>query len=308
MNEVYCRVCDNFNDDAIEEITEEAAATAVLSAVNEDADSPACLATVPASNQINNSRKKKSTNLLNVESELELPGSGTKINVCSVIQSSIETSKVTPSPKRDAQNNNGSRRVSIEELEFGDDVSAALDDDIDGQTMPILPSGNSDATAVHPICHTRVQGSEELPVQQSDTIVSMSIHALGQRIEDVVLEKENTEVRLNRGSLGLPIPAKAIKSFQKDDRNGNDHQTNRVSSTLPKSKSNKEANKEEMSTDVPRMTSNLSKIVTVAHPKGNGLRCKVPMRTTPDGTNIYYWCDMSRRTIKGGTSNYLLFF
>lgn len=313
MSEVYCRVCEQ--DEADEPVEQgpqteaDAAATAVLSAVNEDADSPACLATVPATRQSNTTRKKKPTNLLNVESELELPGSGTKLKLCSA-----------PSKEPYAVNNNNdsstSRAASIEELEFGDDVSAGIiSDQVAGTTVP-LPSGILDESQVECRQLTRVHGSEELPVPQTNT---QSYPVAGPRIEDVFDDQQQGAVRLLRGKLGLPVLSQnasdpvAPGAPKVDDRNGNqdsrDNPSNRNYSTLPRAKRSVSTNEEDQPSDEGKPShptiSNFADVslVFVSHPNGSGLRRKVPMRTTPDGTNIYYWCDMSRKANKGGHNN-----
>lgn len=255
----------------------DAVATAVLSAVNEDADSPACLATVPASMQSNSSSKKKPTNLLTVESELELPGSLKTIKQCT-------TKSVTEkSPKRDRQNNNNdrSRAASIEELEFGDDVSAGLSLEADGDELP-QPTGVLDAAAIESRQLTRVHGAEELPAAQQSP-------------------DDGQESKIMRGKLGLPVLSKAASAPVADDRNGNDNdqKSNRNYSTLPKVKKHttKPSSVKQPSAEISNFA-NVT-LVSVTHPNGSGVRRKVPMRTTPDGTNIYYWCDMSKRPLKG---------
>lgn len=311
MSEVYCRVCEQDEDeDPVEQGPQteaDAAATAVLSAVNEDADSPACLATVPASSQSNSSRKKKPTNLLTVESELELPGSRAKIKQCSTkTVAAAGTAVVDPSPKRDIQNNNDrTRSGSIEELEFGDDVSAGLTIEAEGRSPSAteLPSGVLDAAAVDSRQLNRVHGSEELPAPQSGNIEEP--------------QQDDAGCRLRRGKLGLPVLSKAASapaSGIADDRNGNedarDNRSNRNYATLPKVRRNAGQTEGALPAERREITKPSDKfgaissfanvtLVSVSHPNGSGVRRKVPMRTTPDGTNIYYWCDMSKKTLKG---------
>lgn len=323
MSEVYCRVCEqDEHDEPVEEGPQteaDAEATAVISAVNEkDIDSPACLATVPATSQSNISRKKKPTNLLNVESELELPGSGTKFKLCST--ASKQTSAVVVGlPKRNRLNNNTdpSREASIEELEFGDDVSAGILNESGNQeattTVP-LPSGVLDESEVECRKLTRVHGSEELPVQQTNIATFPVAATPASRIEDVFVEQQSEcdGVRLRRGKLGLPVLCKNATDplvLKADDRNGNEdsqrgNAVNRNYSTLPKMKRNVVPIDKELTSSEGTPSNTISNfgdvsLVLVSHPNGSGMRRKVPMRTTPDGTNIYYWCDMSKKVNKG---------
>lgn len=319
MSEVYCKVCAQDDDeDAVEQGPQteaDAAATAVLCAVNENADSPACLATVPATSQC----KKPATNLLNVESELELPGSGAKFKLCAAApKKNAAAPSIEQLPQPDRHNNNNDhqcRTDSIEELEFGDDVSAGILNEAGNQqdsvSTPPLPTGVLDEAEVESRQLTRVHGSEELPVQHTTTnatcLAADSRHQ--QRIEDV--QDDVSGVRLRRGKLGLPVLAKvASVAATGDDRNGNEHSrdnraANRNYSTLPKMKRNVVHNEEVPSQEAKpseTLSNNIGNVslVMVSHPNGSGVRRRVPMRTTPDGTNIYYWCDMSKRVNKGG--------
>lgn len=115
----------------------------------------------------------------------------------------------------------------------------------------------------------RVNGKEELPATTTKT-------------------KNPSKKIINR-----PFDIETIvinDNKKKDDFNGNlgmDKRLSRIYSTLPKRKRDKMHH-------------------SMWYAKPNSLR--VPKRTTPDGTNIYYWCDLPKRALKGCLNFFILNF
>lgn len=111
----------------------------------------------------------------------------------------------------------------------------------------------------------RVHGKEELPVEQQTTNL---------------IKRNPSKKIINR-----PFDIETVvinDNKKKDDFNGNlgmDKRLSRIYSTLPKRKRDKMHH-------------------SMWYAKPNSLR--VPKRTTPDGTNIYYWCDLPKKALKGG--------
>lgn len=112
----------------------------------------------------------------------------------------------------------------------------------------------------------RVHGKEELPVEQTTNF-----------------SKKNPS---KKKVINRPFDIETIvinDNKKKDDFNGNlgtsEKRLTRIYSTLPKRKRDKMHHSR-------------------WYAKPNSLR--VPRRTTPDGTNIYYWCDLPKKALKGG--------
>lgn len=239
-----------------------------------DVDSPACLANITPKRG-----KPKHRNLLTIESELELPNvkEPKKERKISVREKNNENRKSEKEKCLNGRNNN----KKVEEYEV---AQLAIDDDlsVDIVKMGVLNDYESQIMI-------RVQGKEELPATQTNTETSglnnvnlnkyssvdnCSNHPLdSNRILDNLVD--NTNMANDRTIESKVKDPKNEISI--DDYNGNDgrfDRLNRAYSTLPKMK-NKQT--------VPNL---------------RPLR-KVPMRTTPDGTNIYYWCDVPKKTLKG---------
>lgn len=117
------------------------------------------------------------------------------------------------------------------------------------------------------------RGKEELPVEQQTTNF---------------IKRNPSKKIINR-----PFDIETVvinDNKKKDDFNGNlgmDRRLNRIYSTLPKRKRDKMHH-------------------SMWYAKPNSLR--VPKRTTPDGTNIYYWCDLPKKALKGGLNFFFVIF
>lgn len=253
MSDVYCRDCEP------------------TPATVAQADSPACLATLP----LRDGQRGKGATLLNVRSELEMLGSSQGKNV---LINSNQTSPTKP-VKTDRDNNmSASTRLAAEdpELEFGDDVSAGMrgDDDDDAGT------GGTAATLRTPrdCGRIRVQGAVELPTTEANA-------------EATLVLAEETATTPTTTTVAHPLEAFCTLRQRRtgganDSTNGNVQKlVADGSATLPKFK---RANS--VATSTP---------VNGGGGAAAGYRRKVPMRTTPDGTNIYYWCELSKRAQKG---------
>ncbi|KAJ6649987.1 hypothetical protein Bhyg_05230 [Pseudolycoriella hygida] len=240
-----------------------------------DFDSPACLANITPKRG-----KPKHRNLLTIESELEIPN----------ITDSKKERKIAPREKNNENRksvkencmNNKNNNKKIEEYEVAQ-LATAFDDDDDGFAVDIVKIGVLNEYESELMI--RVQGKEELPATQTtntsgnatpgkySSVDNCSNHPLdSNRILDNLVD--NTNMAIKRRTKSQNQQPKSELSV--DDCNGNDGRLdrfNRAYSTLPKMK-NKQS--------VPNL---------------RPLR-KVPMRTTPDGTNIYYWCDVPKKTLK----------
>ncbi|KAG4068190.1 hypothetical protein HA402_008831 [Bradysia odoriphaga] len=263
MSDVYCRTCD---DDI-------------------DFDSPACLANITPKRG-----KPKHRNLLTIESELEIPNvkEPKKERKLSVREKNQENRKNVKENCLNSKNNN----KKVEEYELAQ-LATAFDDDlsVDIVKMGVLNEFESKIMI-------RVQGKEELPATQTtNTRTNTDASGLNNvnlnkyssvdncsnshpldsnRIIDNLVDNTNTSIDDRRAETKRKEPKN--NKVLTDDYNGNDgsrfDRLNRAYSTLPKMK-----NKQ----NVPNPMRPLR---------------KVPMRTTPDGTNIYYWCDVPKKMQK----------
>lgn len=119
----------------------------------------------------------------------------------------------------------------------------------------------------------RVHGKEELPVEQTTNLIKRNPSK--KKVINRPFDIETVVINDNK---------------KKDDFNGNlgtaEKRLTRIYSTLPKRKRDKMHHSR-------------------WYAKPNSLR--VPRRTTPDGTNIYYWCDLPKKALKGGLNFFFTF-
>lgn len=299
MNEVMlCRDCgqssdilkikDAGNNDVVDDDCDEDAHRSsypLLTAINEDISSPACLATVLQKDDVAGVGKTKTT-LLNVLSELEMLGSSQARNA--LINSTKEStdksedlSAVSVKPKTDRENNttivSAKQSTSHDmDLEIGADVSAGMtasgeDDDVAADISAVI-SNNADSKAIDLYAEQiRVHGTEELPAVQAQVYAT-----------DVPANADKTPNSDAFSACTLP---------NNEQQTSNDHE-NRHNST--------NGNNSEKSVGSFANLPKIRRSNSVASGATSfGYRRKVPMRTTPDGTNIYYWCDLSKRAQKG---------
>lgn len=236
MSDVYCRTCD-------------------------EANSPACLANITPKKS-----KPKNRNILNVESEIEIPSSTSAAmnGTNTVVKKSPKKDSPILNAKKDNKCDNKSKNgtnnnKNYEEYELADDATS-----LNGETM------TDDATKIGLIkdfdskLMIRVQGKEELPVVEQN------------------LNVDNKTSRNNKNpSNNFTLRPKLVKNDLNGNLGGNGVSGMRHSrsySTLPKRK--RPTNHHSMWYNRPHLL-------------------QVPSRMTPDGTQIYYWCNLSKKTLKG---------
>lgn len=321
MSEVYCRACDT-QSKLVEAIDSDAsgdsAATitgAAESSAEDNIDSPACLANITPKRRAG-SKTKPAANVLTIESELEIPSGKGLLKIDKKSSSSstpklsqqkkastVKTKKATTVTKakisKAADNLNGrNNNKKIEEYEWADDATA-----FDAAELPTTEKLHRKVGILNAIdskLMIRVQGTEELPARQQTTVAKKQQSGSKQHLPSVVdnnklkthsiasssLKSSSSNrskiISTNNVSSDVQPPAER-RSVDCDDHNGNAgsrfNRLNRNYSTLPKMK--------RIGGGQP------------LHAGHERPMKKIPMRTTPDGTNIYYWCDMSKRAIKG---------
>lgn len=319
MSEVYCRACDtqaklveaNDSDasgDSVATIT-----GAAESSTDDNIDSPACLANITPKRRAG-SKTKPAANVLTIESELEIPSgkgllkstkssSTTPKSLQQKKASTVKAKKTTTVPKakitKTVDNLNGcNNNKKIEEYEWADDATA-----FDAAELPTttekLHRKVGVLNAIESKLMIRVQGTEELPARQQTTVGKKTLNGSSkQHLPSVIDNKLKThsiassslkssssnrsKIISTNSHVSNDVQPPVERSIDCDDHNGNDgsrlNRLNRNYSTLPK------------------MKRNGNQPLHAGHERPMK---KIPMRTTPDGTNIYYWCDMSKRAIKG---------
>lgn len=327
MSEVYCRACDTQsklvepNDSDASGDSTATITGAAESSADDNIDSPACLANITPKRRAG-SKAKPAANVLTIESELEIPsGKGllksTKSSSVTPKLSqqkkamTVKAKKTTAGAKakitKVADNLNGrNNNKKIEEYEWADDATA-----FDAAELPATEKQHRKVGVLNAIeskLMIRVQGTEELPARQQTTVAKKQLNGTtNQHLPSVIDNKlkthsiassslkssiSNRSKNISSNNVCNDFEPAAERPVGCDDHNGNDgsrmNRLNRNYSTLPKMK--------RIGGGQP---------IHAGHERPMK---KIPMRTTPDGTNIYYWCDMSKRAIKGLVVAFLFFY
>lgn len=276
MSDIYCRTCD---DDKY------------------NIDSPACLNTVVDKNTKKSGHRQR--NLLTVESEIEMVHHSsspkeskksasnkkhlkpTKRSKCCTVVKGSKTGPDKNCKKTEVNGRNNNEKM--DECEYADDAIAFNSD----FNEKMVKTGLIDE--VESKLMIRVQGKEELPVVQQQQTTND---------ENIFVENTNSNVYIDLNQKTRPIKNVTAKNVDLsavsketetkttmdekfnnisiNDYNGNKDNNNKITrrkcSTLPKTKKT-------------LLQDNRSK--------------RFPMRKTPDGTTIYYWCDVPKKTLKG---------
>lgn len=357
MSEVYCRICDD--DDSTQNPID-------------NIDSPACLTNVTSKkNLFNGDCKPKHTNILTVESELELLTSKVLVASQNVKKDNLiecgggNAMNGTPIKIKSIHENNN-KNIG-EEYELADDATIC---DGDGDEL------NDSQTRINHISNIdseiliRVQGKEELPVSPEEQIQSEHIQCNNFRsqisrkvvdnkhhpsnrnssrpntekliykseIQETVLngkppvsmelqhpnEKKNElNIEINRRSSNdsvkqipnkinctndhpLLLDQKCDKQLISDKENilnnGDDMNGNNSMKTTTMTSTQLLKRMHRMYSTLPKMKKT-SAMQQMLISNSRPLK-KIPTRLTPDGTTIYYWCDLSKQAIKGHTKKY----
>lgn len=326
MSEVYCRACDTqsklveANDSDASGDSTATITGAAESSTDDNIDSPACLANITPKRRAG-SKTKPAANVLTIESELEIPsGKGLLKSTKSSSStpklsqqkkaSTVKAKKTTTVTKtkitKGADNLNGrNNNKKIEEYEWADDATA-----FEAAEQPATEKLHRKVGVLNAIeskLMIRVQGTEELPARQQTTVAKKQLNGSSkQHLPSVIDNKlkthsiassslksssNNRSINMSSSNVSNDVEPPPARSVGCDDHNGNDgsrlNRLNRNYSTLPKMK--------RIGGGQP------------LHAGHERPMKKIPMRTTPDGTNIYYWCDMSKRAIKGFVFGFLCF-
>lgn len=282
MSEIYCQTCDDKNN-------------------SYDLNSPACLINIS-----NNRVKQKHRNVLNVESEIEFSSGKSNSNN---LNKGLKNKKLLSSPKKDKNKSSPKKEPALssvsatkavknessfeddrklEEYELADDATSLNGCDMtdDSGVAKIGLLNDIDTKLM-----IRVNGKEEFPVVEANSSVvdnkrnSMNYDKF---TEFLKVNKKNPKPDIpstndNKSSKSNRIPSTTI--INNDDCNGHkdqlvkngDQEQDQKRSTLPKIKKPMDPNN--------YVLNRTMKIL--------------PKRRTADGTNIYYWCDISKKKFKG---------
>lgn len=301
MSNVYSRSCE------LDEATPAGNDGDGSDPINESVDSPACLANVTPKRQYGK-RLPKPPNVLNVESELEISNGKIhrKQNKSSQVKSSATTTTTneTSIQKRNQVINESAGKINswknnnkkIEEYELADDAISFDGDEIQTSSTTKKHVGVllSDSNAKQMI---RVHGIEELPAQQMNSTTKHTFendkrdgkksNFLGcAKSKTTNLSKSTFSKKENIEWLGQRVLPQQKSTHSDNDCNGN-CSGRRVYSTLPKMKRNGQQQQQQR------------------HDNNHERQMQIPMRTTPDGTTIYYWCELSKKRLKGYIQIYI---
>lgn len=328
---------DDFGDDADDDAT----TYPLLAAINEqpaDLSSPACLATMPMQRQraatatvaaIDTAAKTvppaaaPSTTLLNVRSELEMLGGSQARNA--LINAAIDQENNQKTNKPAAQTMKPQVSVDLE-LEIGGDVSAGMTasggvsggggceaDGYSSSTKDQQRQPDRDCTPASGDS-IRVHGTEEQPAVQTQIYAraasdsGLIIGSGGGGGSDPTATADAVTAGLAECTLRRrPGHARRQSADTRTDSNNGNADCNEAPSSAATPQSGSDG-----CCTLPRVRRAHS--VATANPvlnsggaqNGGGAnrrqRKMPPMRTTPDGTNIYYWCEMSKRAQKGANN------
>lgn len=278
MSDVYCRTCDV-----------------------ESYDTPAILMKVAPKRTAADRRRHTYHNVLNVNSELEILTANANGNETACIDIEHGTLPADSKTCGSFSDSDGCGERATE-YELGNDVAASNDEELDNVTIQ---------TAIDMNQMIRVRGKEELPASSTETDNAEFV------VDDILDESDadNVEDNVNEafGKSLKRIPFKtncdddhplAITQIDYSDEPINEVGTNTTnnSNALNANDSNGTLSNAPAKASVfermHRMCGTLpkpQKMVASLNRVGHS----IPTRTTPDGTTIYYFCNLSKRALKG---------
>lgn len=315
MSDVYCRTCEYDNYDLND--------AEYVRVPKDRFDSPAILSNVT---QRKNQRNKTTTFQPKINSTFL---STTKNLEISKISTSTATTNVNANEQRMDGNatagvGNLSAKNSTEDYELGDDV-VTNDENLNANTNHLSQNRSNRIDTKEMI---RVRGKEELPASEEQIDVKETIHTDN---NDAIssINQCNTYIAMsaNTSSASEPIEktvsSDATKQMPKKVICTDDHplmsdakiqpiqsqreNSNEILSLVNSMTNSMTSTPEKVSIlkRMHRMYSTLPKIKrNTAHDESANITNRpplsIPTRTTPDGTTIYYLCDLSKNVIKGG--------
>lgn len=325
MSEVYCRTCDEDDHE-------------VVHIPKNRFDSPAILTNVVTKRKIQKTQTaitatviqpKNVHSIFNVESELEMPNTTTAI--------------VANTDRKFHRENIENNKINSEDFELGDDAVVSSDELFDNSNLsaPKAISQNPiDDTKIETIRVYR--GKEELPVHSSEVKAKLTEHklchsfnnrktSLENSLDNIVqsndkLDKCDDEDYSNtmnnsKKTSKLLLPGKVICTHDHplilhDNKiNANIENTEPSQQTQSQSQCKISVNNNDGSNSNQSMTMSRHSILKRMHrmystlpkiKKKDTTKCSpysIPSRTTPDGTTIYYMCDLSKNLIKGSNGS-----
>lgn len=277
MSEVYCRACENDDDDAH-----------FIHIPKDRLDSPAILTNVTKPKpKFPNKRSNQGQRSKTITDDTELSRSIKQLEI---------SSRSGKSSSRNCENN----KDKNDEFELGDDV--ATENPISNSDKLIETMNTKDLI--------RVRGKEEFPESndlsftqnisnQIDNSHSCSKSFIKQHSQKTVCTDDHP---LLIGSVDENCTATVQRHFDCDDFNGNGvtkrqninvmKQMHRIYSTLPKMKKStflQQQRHQQQQQQQYQANTNVT----------NGPPYSIPTRITPDGTTIYYLCDLNKQILKG---------
>lgn len=283
MSEVYCRTCEDDNYDHTE--------GEFVRIPKDRLDSPAILTNVThRKGHRSQFQRNISSNFSNVNRDLKV----------------LELSQQTAAETRTIERTNSLNRNSSEEYEVGDDVMTS-DEILNANTDDNLKNLTNTIDTNELI---RVRGKEELPVTSDKPIECIGKDT--NEWKNTPANENPTETVGTSQNVHKQMPKKVIctndhplMTSDKDNESKIDFENsnmmqsmvNTMTATPEKVSILKRMHR--MYSTLPKIKRNTKPCDTSATAALNRPPYSIPTRTTPDGTTIYYLCDLSKNVIKG---------
>lgn len=280
MSEIYCQTCDDKNN-------------------SYDLNSPACLINIS-----NNRVKQMHRNVLNVESEIEFSSGKSNSNN---YNKSLKNKKLLSSPKKDKNKSSPKKEPALSSVSATKAVKNenSFEDDRKLEEYELA----DDATSLNGCDMTDDSGVAKIGLL-NDIDTKLMIRVNGKE-EFPVVEANSSVVDIKRNSMNYDRVTEFLKVNKKNSKSDipstNDNKSsNKTPSITVITNENCNSHQDQLVRNVDQeqdqKRSTLPKIKKPMDPNNyvlNRTMKILPKRRTADGTNIYYWCDISKKKIKG---------
>ncbi|XP_030375837.1 uncharacterized protein LOC115625082 isoform X1 [Scaptodrosophila lebanonensis] len=195
-----------------------------------------------------------------------------------------------------------------EEYEIADDATSLNGSEADGGVGDGINAKIAILSESECKLMISVRGREELPVVEQHTVTPTPPSAL--RFEKCLLVPVKSESHPLQLEIGDPTPSQSPSSLPADNA-ANDNEPDEEAAAAPSELTpmllNDEQNDangnhnhhqaDDGSSTLPRTTSKRNNAASQQSFLNKAMHL-VPKRRTPDGTNIYYWCDLPKKALK----------
>lgn len=271
MSDVYCRVCEH-----------------------DKYDSPAILMDMAHSHT--NRHPETYQNVLNADSEPDILSTTVEATCVDIEQNELNSERADE-PFCDENLDKAN------EYEMGNDVAACDDEKLNNVTI------QSDIDMNQMI---RVRGKEELPVSTAET--QNAAYLVSDAVKQSPTTINGNSIQKSAKDPTKQMPMKTIcdvddhpLAIKRQDSDGNDSNADSSTNQLESDALNRNHANGRTSSHVPsekmsvfkRMHRMYSTLPKIRKPSNRMAPMTVPTRVTPDGTTIYYFCNLTKQPNKG---------